>query len=466
MVFRIIDSLMSLQLKLNLMITCLLVLMLGASAFFIIDNAREDVRAEVGSTSSLVLHLLDTEIMHFTSDYGWLENNNISNKKADNRFFRLSSLQSIRHLKIDFYDMNGMLRETNQIGKYAHDNEQPPAWFTRLMGLSDIGVNEKRKRIVINGRFVGELVVTPDPSYEIAEVWSDTVGLLGMVLIFFILMNVLVYWAVKYTFKPVSQILTGLTNIEEGEYSARLSAFNQIELQAIGAKFNAMADKLQQSVRQNHRLTQQLIRLQEDERKSLARDIHDEIGQYLTAIHVDASAILKAKNVKTAKESAQAISDVARQMMDIVHELLQRLRPRALDELGTGLALGELIQHWRQRNRNVIVIHNVSQDIGVIDDSVAITAYRVVQECLTNIAKHADATQVTINVVQDDLKIQISIKDDGVGFNQTMVTNGYGLAGMRERVQGLLGEMLITSDAVQGSHIAVSLPKHSQMTDA
>jgi two-component system sensor histidine kinase UhpB len=124
-----------------------------------------------------------------------------------------------------------------------------------------------------------------------------------------------------------------------------------------------------------------LIRLQEDERKSLARDIHDEIGQYLTAIHVDASAILKAKNVKTAKESAQAISDVARQMMDIVHELLRRLRPRALDELGTGLALGELIQHWRQRNRNVSVIHKVSQDIGVIDDSVAITTYRVVQEC-------------------------------------------------------------------------------------
>jgi two-component system sensor histidine kinase UhpB len=465
MIFHVIDSLMSLQLKLNLMITCLLVLMLGASAFFIIDNARDDVRAEVESTSSLVLHLLDTEIMHFTSDYGWLENNNIRNEKTDNRFFRLSSLGSIRHLKIDFYDMNGMLRETNQTKTYTDNNQAPPTWFTRLIGLSDIGVNVKRKRIVINGRFVGELVVTPDPSYEIAEVWSDTVGLLGMVLIFFILMNLLVYWAVKYTFKPVSKILTGLTHIEEGEYAARLPEFKQIELQAIGAKFNAMADTLQQSIRNNHRLAQQLIRLQEDERKSLARDIHDEIGQYLTAIHVDASAILKAKNVKTAKESAQAISDVARQMMDIVHELLRRLRPRALDELGTGLALGELIQHWRQRNRNVSVIHKVSQDIGVIDDSVAITTYRVVQECLTNIAKHANATRVKINVEQDDLKIYINIEDNGVGFDQKLMTNGYGLAGMRERVQGLFGDMKITSDKTQGTKMHVSLPKHSQLHD-
>lgn len=451
---------MNLQFKLNLIITCLSLLMLCASAFFIVHNAKEDVRAEVSSTSNLVLHLLDSEIMHYTSDYGWLEHN----IKAGGGFFRLSTLSSIRHLKIDFYDTNGMLRETNQTNQYMHDTRGVPAWFTSFMGLSDIGVEVKRKLIVINGRFIGELVVTPDPSYEIAEVWNDTIGLLGLVVIFFIMMNLLVFWAVKFTFKPVAKIVSGLTKIEEGEYSARLPMFKPVELQAIGSKFNAMADKLQQSIQKNHRLTQQLISLQEDERKSLARDIHDEIGQYLTAIHMDASTILKARNVKTAKTSAQAISDVVRQMMDIVHDLLQRLRPRVLDELGTGLALRELIQHWQERNRHIAIMHKVSQDIGVIDDSVAITAYRVVQECLTNITKHANAKSVKIIVDQDDFNVYLTVEDDGVGFNQSVMTNGYGLAGMQERIQGLLGNMSITSGAFKGTKIQVTLPKHSDLS--
>jgi two-component system sensor histidine kinase UhpB len=450
---------MSLQLKLNLIITCLLLMMLGASAYFIVENAREDVRAEVNSTSNLVLHLLDAEIIHYTSDFGWLNRGSNTGSSV----FRLGSLGNIRHLKIDFYDMNGMLRETNQNGLNKVIEGLPPPWFLKAMGLTELGIQKVRKNIVLNGRFVGELVVTPDPSYEIAEVWNDTIGLLGLVTIFFILINILTFWAVKYTFRPVGKILSALTHIEQGDFGSRLPVFKQIELQAIGEKFNLMADALQKSTENNHKLTQQIIRLQEDERKSLARDIHDEIGQYLTAIHVDASAILSAKRIATAKESARAISDVTRQMMDMVHELLQRLRPRVIDELGIGLALGELIHHWRQRNRSVSVIQNVSNNMGGIDDSVAITAYRVMQECLTNISKHANARRVTISVTHDDKRIYMDIEDDGAGFIQTKMTNGYGLAGMRERIQGLMGEMYIESTNGLGTKIQVNLPKQSKL---
>ena len=128
------------------------------------------------------------------------------------------------------------------------------------------------------------------------------------------LINVLVYFAVKYTFKPVDRILEALTQMEQGQFSSRLPDFKPVELHAIGQKFNAMADTLQSSTQNNHRLTQQIIRLQEDERKSLARDIHDEIGQYLTAIHVDASAILNGRKLSVAKESAQAIS-----LLSLIH---------------------------------------------------------------------------------------------------------------------------------------------------
>lgn len=440
------------------MITCLLLLMLGTSAYFIVENAREDVRAEVNSTSNLVLHLLDAEILHFTSDYGWLNRT----YKGSFSVFRLNELRDIRHLRIDFYDVVGKLRESNHTEKERADDDMPPMWFVRAMGMSDIEVEVKRKQVMINGRFVGELVVTPDPSYEIAEVWKDTTGLLGLVAIFFFMINIFVYAAVRYTFKPVSNILSGLVQIEQGKYTSRLPIFKQLELKSIGEKFNVMADTLQQSAQNNHRLTNQIINLQEDERKSLARDIHDEIGQYLTAIHVDASAILNAKKMVTAKTSAKEISALTQQMMLMVQDLLQRLRPRIIDELGIGLALGELVHHWRQKNRNVNVNFSVGKDVGMIDDSVAITAYRVVQESLTNIAKHANAKNVNIEVIQDTKNMYIKIEDDGIGFDQTKMSNGYGLAGMRERIQGLLGEMTIDAQHGLGTKIIVTLPKTSE----
>lgn len=461
---------MSLQLKLNLIITGLLLLLLSVSAVFVVQNASEDVRAEVTSTSNLALHLLDAEILHYSSDFGWINNT------EEASIFRLKNLGNIRHLKIEFYDINGNLRETNRNKQQKTDQNSPPAWFANAMSLSGAGIQAQTRNIILSGRYVGELVVTPDPSYEIAEVWSDTVGLLSLASIFFVLINVLVYFAVKYTFKPVGRILEALTQMEQGQFNSRLPDFKQVELKGIGQKFNAMAGALQSSTQNNHRLTQQIIRLQEDERKSLARDIHDEIGQYLTAIHVDASAILNGKKLSLAKESAQAISSVTRQMMDMVHEILQRLRPRALDELGLGLALGELIHHWRLRCRNVNIIHNIVSNVGVIDEAVSITAYRVVQECLTNIAKHANARRVSFSMKQDEKFIILHIEDDGVGFDPTVTAQGFGLAGMKERIQGLMGEMSIESsrspnpvnhdgqnqDMInQGTRIMVKLPKHA-----
>jgi two-component system sensor histidine kinase UhpB len=444
---------MSLQLKLNLMITCLLLALLSVSTFYIVKNAREDVRAEVTSTASLALHLLDAEILHYSSDFGWI------NRVDGASIFRLQSLDNIRHLKIDFYDINGQLRETNRKNPQKLEADAPPAWFTKTMGLTSLGMQKQTRNIILNGRYVGELVVTPDTSYEIAEVWDDTVGLLGLVAVFFVVINILVYFLVKYTFKPVDRIKEALTQMELGRLSTRLPSFKQIELHEIGQKFNVMAGTLQKSIQNNHHLTQQIISLQEDERKNLARDIHDEIGQYLTAINVDASAIVQGRKLSAAKESAEAISRVTRQMMDVVHHILQRLRPRALDELGLGLALVELVHHWRQRSRNVNIIHKIDTGLGAIDEVVSITAYRVMQECLTNIAKHANAHRVTVQVTQDEQFIHLFIEDDGVGFDYTITAQGFGLAGMKERIQGLLGEMKIESSFNKGTKVTVKLLK-------
>lgn len=444
---------MSLKLRLNLMITMLLVLVMLLGALLTIRNAREDVRAEVESTAGLALHLLDAEILHYTSDYAWL--NGADSGKAS--IFRLQGLGNVRHLQIEFYDALGNLRDSNRGTDNVIENA-PPTWFMRMMDIVSSTMQPTHRPIFANGRVIGELVVTPDPSYEISEIWHDTLGLLLLVAVFFVVVNVMVFWAVNRALRPVDRIMAALTELELGRLETRLPAFTLPELASISGKFNAMAQTLQHSIQNNHHLTQRLIRLQEDERKSLARDLHDEIGQYLTAIHVDATAILNAKRIAAAHESALAINGAARQMMDMVHDMLRRLRPGGLDELGLNAALRELIGTWRQRNHGVTSVIKVSGQLEGINDTVAVAAYRIVQECLTNVARHAAAHRVTIAVGREADQLTLLVEDDGCGFMPDAASSGFGLAGMRERVEGLGGKFDLSSTPGSGVRIAVRLP--------
>jgi two-component system, NarL family, sensor histidine kinase UhpB len=441
----------SLQFKLNLTITLLLIGLLLTWAVSVVKNAREDVLAEVESSTNLVIHLLDAEIAHYMTDFGWL---NRDEKGAIN-IFRLDELTNIRHLKVDFFDPSGHLRESNRSTREEHEGEDPPTWFVKLLDISSVLNEPKRKNIILNGRFIGELVITPDPSFELREIWEDTSGLLAIVGLFGLSVLLFVYWMVRATFKPVKQIIQGLNQIEHGEYQSRLPSFEQIELSEISDKFNRMASTLEQSIRNNHRLTQQIIHLQEEERKKLARDLHDEIGQYLTAVHIDASAMVAAKKLSVARESATAIAQITRQMMFTIQDLLARLRPRVLDELGLSLALAELIHHWHDRNRNIMVVNEISNQLSQPDESVAVTVYRILQECLTNISKHAAASRVTIVVSDAEQGLYMRVEDDGRGFDASLPSRGYGLAGMQERVEGLMGSMSITSAPGQGTRIEI-----------
>lgn len=445
---------MSLKLRLNLMITALLALVMLVGALLMIGNAREDVRAEVESSAGLALHLLDTEILHYTSDYAWL--NGVDVKKAS--IFRLQSLGNIRHLRIEFYDFSGRKRDSNRPETGAREESGPPLWFVRAMGLASPSMHATRRQIFVSGRVIGELVVTPDPTYEIAEIWDDTKGLFVLVGIFFLVVNAMIYWAVGRALRPVDRVQEALSEIEQGKLEARLPQFELPELSGISRKFNAMAQTLQQSVESNHKLTQQIIRLQEDERKSLARDLHDEIGQCLTAINIDAMAIVNARKIADARESANAIAGVARQLMDMVHHMLQRLRPGVLDELGLAAALHDLVYSWRQRNRGVSSNVRIADDLGSMHETVAIAAYRIIQECMTNVSRHADARRLTLCVARDHDDLLLQVEDDGHGFDTAQSVDGYGLAGMRERVQGLGGSFDIESAPGAGTRLLIRIP--------
>ena len=445
---------MNLKIRINLIITFMLALVMLIGAGMMIDNAQEDIRAEVDSTTVLALHLLDAEVSHYTSDYEWAN----SNTDDTVSIFRLQSLDNVRHLRIEFFDSFGRLRDSNRPPISSNAN-LPPAWFENFMSRVSTSLKATHRPIIVNNRILGELVITPDPSYEIAEIWHDTIGQLSLGILFFLMVNGMVYWAVDRALRPLKKILNALTQLEHGNLQARLPAFSLPELSNVSSKFNAMAQTLENSTMNNHRLTQQIIRLQEDERKNISHDLHDEIGQHLTAINIDASVILKTDNISVAKESAMAISAVAMQMMEIVRAMLQRLRPAMIDELGLSASLHELIETWRQRNRGINVSISISSQLGNnLNETIAITAYRIVQECLTNITKHANARLVTIKIEPQADYLKVLVKDNGHGFDTQLTSQGFGLAGMRERIEGLGGLFQLTSSLGSGVVVGVNLP--------
>lgn len=440
---------MSLKLLLNLMITALMAVLLLIGVGLTIHNSQENIRAELESTAALALHLIDKELLYFADNIV---------EEGIKTPFSLSSLGDIRHLRIEYFDATGKLKDSNQSDVPAAIQHPPPEWFIYLMNAFSKDIEPRKRVIHANNQLVGEIVITPDPTYEISEVWEDSLGMLKLVGIFFVSVNIMVFWAVSKALKPVDQMLEAINQLEQGNLDARMPPFRLPELTQISVKFNHMAATLQQSITRNHKLSQQLLQLQEDERKSLSRDLHDEIGQSLTAIHADATAIANVSEKNTPiNQSAEAIVTVARQVISIVRNIVEQLRPETLDKLGLKIALEELVSTWQQRYKMQSCELQISSDLTTISEELSIVVYRAVQECLTNIAKHAHAQHVAVNLWIENNELAIVVQDDGRGFNSRLTT-GFGLIGMRERITGTGGELEIDSNLAKGTTIMARLP--------
>jgi two-component system sensor histidine kinase UhpB len=446
---------LTLKLRLNLLITALLLLILFAGAFLSLNNALQNADAEVKSTEKLVLYLFDTAI---------LNNEKIGQKKIERKTFNLQRLNHMRHIKIELLDINGQLLDSNQVSTSAI-NHEAPAWFEALANRLTTKWEPSVRTLEFEGKEIGRLIITPDPTYEYAEKWKYMSDLFKLVLVFFVLVNITVIWAVAQALKPTERILFSLNELEEGNLDTRLPSFKLPELARIGEKFNRMIETLQHSIQKNHKLTQELITLQEQERKSLARDLHDEFGQCLTAIHTDASVVLKASEKKypELQQSALAITQLSRHLIDMVSGLLQKLRPGILDELGLEAAIQDTVETWKTRHPEIKTSLTITGLDNILPETHSIALYRLVQECLTNISRHAQAKNIAIEVFKLSKSgkpgLQVTIKDDGKGFN-TKKTDGLGLPGMRERVEGLGGILKIQSsiNANDGTEISAWIP--------
>jgi signal transduction histidine kinase len=219
-----------------------------------------------------------------------------------------------------------------------------------------------------------------------------------------------------------------------------------------------MQGELADALQENRRLSQRSIQVQEEERRHLARELHDELGQSLNAIKVDAVNIRDRSQPETdVRQSAQAIIDVSSQVYEVVRGLMQRLRPVALDELGLRSAVQYSVDQWQRRHPGVQCIFDVDGDIDNLGEELNITLYRLVQECLTNVAKHASATRVSVEIQRTGAELGVTFRDDGRGFDPGQRNRGLGLVGLRERVEALGGKFTLESVPGHGASIGAQI---------
>jgi two-component system, NarL family, sensor histidine kinase UhpB len=228
---------------------------------------------------------------------------------------------------------------------------------------------------------------------------------------------------------------------------------------ALWQQQRATDERLRLALSENRRLTQQYMNALESERKHLARELHDELGQYLNAIKLDAVAIRQAATEHhEVRATAESIVRNADHVYSVVGELIRQLRPVGLDELGLVTAIENLVESWRPRLSMTIDL-NTEGPLDDLPEQMNLTLFRAVQEALTNAAKHAQAKRIAIRlsrVIEAGRSIiLLAIEDDGVGIDASKQP-GFGLLGIRERVEMQGGRFELTSATRQGVMMRMS----------
>lgn len=217
--------------------------------------------------------------------------------------------------------------------------------------------------------------------------------------------------------------------------------------------------RIEKSEEERRRLSAELVRAQEQERKYISRELHDEVGQSLTALGIEIGNIQRLRQEPGLEfdEHVDAAKELAQGTLKTVREMAMGLRPSMLDDSGLVPALRWQIREFSKRTRVPVDL----QTDGTLDglgERVSTCVYRVVQEALTNCARHANADNVRVVIHGKDHLVHLAIQDDGIGFDPSGETDGLGIVGIEERVQDLGGNVRITSEAHRGTLLLVEIP--------
>jgi len=216
--------------------------------------------------------------------------------------------------------------------------------------------------------------------------------------------------------------------------------------------------ELQRKSDENINLAQQLIRVQEDQIHHIARELHDGFGQVLTAIKINAHILENTKQIQDVEPYAQDITAHANTLYDTMHDMIQRLRPEALDMFGLKAAIEQCIDVFRLDEQGVELDLYIDDAVNSVEEIISIASYRIVQELVNNAIKHAKLTKLKVSVRVDTNDMAICVEDNGIGFDPLINKAGFGLSGVDERARSLGGMADIDSQIDEGVQVLVRIP--------
>lgn len=432
---------LSYQINIRILISALVIVLVGSIITFL--HARTAINDEIEASVAMTAHIVTCGLsQQAPSDASWLN--------------CINSLKETRHLKIELVKPDGSVLNVGSHDKTPDGNNPPPSWFIGLIGNGQTKV-EKPLTTPIGEQF--SLSIQANPLDEIREVWEESLGFFGAISVLTLLTFLSVYLALNKSIKSINTIVLALQSIETGNYHEKLPEFRIKEYNSIAKAINHMTGELDKTHLENRALTQHSLEIVELERKQLAKELHDELGQSLTAIKMMAASANR--NPNQIKPLTGEIENICNNLVNVVRNMMQQLHPLVLTELGLNAALEDLLMRWSNLYPSLKVKLNCEEEIDDINPNTAIQIFRIIQECLTNIVRHAQATEADISlkiVTGASERLDITVEDNGLGCPAEQIKKGFGLLGMKERVQSLGGGLSIDTQSGKGFAVKVKLP--------
>ncbi|NEU13614.1 HAMP domain-containing sensor histidine kinase [Methylobacterium sp. BTF04] len=325
-----------------------------------------------------------------------------------------------------------------------------PSWFRTLFDRMVDPSSPIARPMIYREKPIGRVEAWPEADAAAARAWRQ-VGIVSMTAAgMAAAIGLLAALATLHLLGPVGIIVRGFQSLEAGDPAPRLPPFATREFDRIAAAFHAMTERLARGQTERAALTLRLFQAQEDERRRLARDLHDAFGQCLTAAGALAEAIEAdaPSDRPDVAEDARAIAQITASMTQTLRGALARLEPPDLEDLGFEGSLRALIAGWRTHRRSAAAFHlDMSGDWEGIPPPAALALYRIAQEFLTNAMRHGRPTRIFVRVSRDaghGRSVTLVVDDDGGGDPASLRdTPGRGLLGIRERLAALGGSLCV-----------------------
>ncbi|MFG1402969.1 histidine kinase [Xanthobacter sediminis] len=380
-----------------------------------------------------------------------------------------SHLRHLRHVRLSVSDAGGRVISDAEEARAPAADERAPAWFARLVGVEEM---VREVAVTVGGATVAHVTVAGVPDDEVAEVWNDMTDFAAVAVGVNAAILAALFVALGRVRRELGRFRAALGDLQQARFVRPLAPPRVRELAEAAEGVNALAAALDAARRENARLSARLVGLEEEERRRIAGELHDELGPLLFGLKAGSDSLARmAVQAPPAlaprlAERAGSLVDIVARMQEANRRLLRRLRPPALGCVPLADVLENLLADFRRHDPERAFRLEAAPLRTGYGAAVEATLYRCAQEGVTNALRHGEARTVRLALAErvdgeGRAWLRLDVQDDGVGLGAGPprgASEGLGLAGMRERVRALGGWCALTAGQEGGARLKVEVP--------